>query len=111
MALLRRIDADDVLPVSNGSGSPGTVEAEAALDAYSRVVSGVAERLLPSVASVRVMRRVRGGRRAEGAGSAIAISPDGFLLTSAHVVNGSDGGSTVFADGRELDFEIVGSDV
>ena len=81
-----------------------------ALDAYSRVVTTVAERLLPSVASVRVVRRVPGGRRGEGAGSAIALTSDGFLLTSAHVVHGSDGGSAAFVDGRELDLEIVGTD-
>src|SRR5436309_10996378 len=82
-----------------------------ALDAYSRVVTQVAERLLPSVASLRVTRRVPGGRRAEGAGSTIVITPDGFLLTSAHVVGGADGGTASFADGRELDLEIVGADV
>ena len=70
-----------------------------ALDAYSRVVTRVAERLRASVASLRVLRRVPGGRRAEGAGSAIVISPDGLLLTSAHVVLGGDGGTASFVDG------------
>ncbi len=81
-----------------------------ALDAYSRVVTSVAERLTPSVASLRVTRRVRGGRRPEGAGSGFVISSDGFGLTSAHVVHGMDGGSATFADGRESAFEIVGTD-
>lgn len=81
-----------------------------ALDAYSAIVTAVAERLLPSVASLRVMRRVPGGRRAEGAGSAIAITPDGFLLTSAHVVGRADGGNASFVDGRVLDFSVVGTD-
>ena len=85
-------------------------EAEA-LDAYSRVVSGVAEALSRSVASLRVTRRVRGGRAAAGAGTGIVLTPDGFLLTSAHVVSGRDrGGSATFGDGRELRFEIAGSD-
>src|SRR5436309_8078081 len=108
MALVRRIgmDAAPGIPSTDGSVA-GDGEA---LDAYSRVVTRVAERLLPSVASLRVTRRVRGGRRAEGAGSAIALSPDGFLLTSAHVVGGADGGSAAFADGRELDLDIVGTD-
>lgn len=52
-----------------------------ALDAYSTIVSTVAERLLPSVASVRVGRRFRNGGRADGAGSAVALTPDGYLLT------------------------------
>jgi len=81
-----------------------------ALDAYSAIVTGVAERLLRSVASLRVMRRVPGGRRAEGAGSAIAITPDGFLLTSAHVVGRAEGGSASLVDGRVLDFSVVGTD-
>src|SRR5437588_1294606 len=110
MALVRPIHADGALGPSVGGDVAEGEEADA-LDAYSRVVTRVAERLLRSVASVRVTRRVPGGRRAEGAGSAIAITPDGFLLTSAHVVNGSDGGSAAFVDGRELDFDIVGTDV
>jgi S1-C subfamily serine protease len=82
-----------------------------ALDAYSRVVTTVAERLSPSVANLRVSRRVRGGRRLDGAGSGVVITPDGFMLTSAHVVERTDGsGQASFVDGRELAFEIVGSD-
>ena len=81
------------------------------LDAYSRVVMSVAERLLPSVASLRVMVRVPGGRRPHGSGSAVAITADGFLLTSAHVVEGSSGGVAVFADGAEAEFAVVGADV
>src|SRR5438552_13426925 len=81
-----------------------------ALDAYSRVVTRVAERLRGSVASLRVLRRVPGGRRAEGAGSAVVISPDGLLLTSAHVVLGGDGGTASFVDGRDVDVDVVGTD-
>jgi len=79
---------------------------EEALDAYSRAVITVAERLAPSVANLRVNH----GRRL-GGGSAVAITPDGFLVTSAHVVNGSmKGGRASFVDGRELQFEVVGAD-
>ena len=82
-----------------------------ALDAYSHVVMGVAERLSPSVANLRVSRRVRGGRRLDGAGSGVVITPDGFMLTSAHVVDRTDGaGQASFVDGRELAFELVGAD-
>jgi S1-C subfamily serine protease len=80
-----------------------------ALDAYSRVVTSVAERLIPSVASLRVRRRVRGGS-VDGSGSAVVIAPDGFALTSAHVVDGTDRGSASFVDGREAAFDIVGRD-
>ena len=81
-----------------------------ALDAYSRAVSSVAERLAPSVASLRVQRRTRRGRVQAGAGSGVVLTHDGFILTSAHVVAGSDGGSARFTDGRELRFQVAGSD-
>jgi S1-C subfamily serine protease len=81
------------------------------LDAYSRVVTSVAERLAPSVANLRVSRRVRGGRRLDGGGSAVVITPDGFMLTSAHVVAQTDGsGVASFVDGREIGFSVVGAD-
>ncbi len=83
----------------------------AALDAYSRTVAGVAERLAPSVANLRVTRVTRRGRMTVGAGSAVVLTPDGFLLTSAHVIAGRGReGRAVFVDGRELAFSIVGSD-
>jgi S1-C subfamily serine protease len=84
---------------------------EEALDAYSRVVVGVAERVSHSIGSLRVMRRGRGGRVPAGAGSAVALTPDGFMLTSAHVVSGPGGdGRVAFVDGRELSFSVVGLD-
>jgi len=87
----------------------GVTEAEA-LDAYSAIVTSVADRLAPSVTSLRVAQRLRGGRRAEGAGSGVIITPDGFALTSAHVIQRADGGTASFADGREFPFQVVGSD-
>jgi S1-C subfamily serine protease len=80
-----------------------------ALDAYSRVVTSVAERLIPSVASLRVRQQVRGAG-VDGAGSAVVITPDGFALTSAHVVGGTNRGSASFVDGREVAFDVVGRD-
>jgi S1-C subfamily serine protease len=80
-----------------------------AFDAYSRTVAGVAERLTPSVAHLAVSRRTRRGR-AEGAGSGVAISSDGYMLTSAHVVAGGRGVSASLTDGRELGAEVIGAD-
>lgn len=76
-----------------------------ALDAYSQVVTTVAAKVLPSVAALAV-RTPRGG----GAGSAVTFTDDGFLLTSAHVVVGANGGTATFADGAETRFDVVGSD-
>jgi S1-C subfamily serine protease len=94
-------------PSTDGTILPTDAEA---LDAYSTVVTTVAELLIPSVASLKVSRRTRSGREAQGAGSGVVITPDGFLITSAHVVAGSSRGSASFTDGRELDFEIIGAD-
>src|SRR3954471_5677537 len=78
-----------------------------ALDAYSRVVTTVAERLGPSVANLRVSRR---GRLA-GAGSGVVITPDGFLLTCAHVVAGARSRLRAsFTDGSDVDVKVVGAD-
>jgi S1-C subfamily serine protease len=76
-----------------------------ALDAYSRTVMGVAERVLPSVASLHVL-----GNRGEGTGSGVIFTTDGFVLTSAHVVSVAAGGSAAFADGTESPFDVVGTD-
>ena len=93
------------------SSPPNAVTEEEALDAYSLAVTTVAERLSPSVANLRVSRRVRGGRILDGGGSGVVITPDGFTLTSAHVVARTEGkGRASFVDGRELEFEVVGSD-
>ncbi len=98
--------------------SAGTIERDAAaLDAYSTVVVDVAETLAPSVANLRLVAHRRDGRQVTtGAGSAIVLSDDGFLLTSAHVVAGrrrsasSRRGVASFTDGRELPFAVVGAD-
>jgi len=105
-----RLIADQPDAFQEAQGAGEVTDAEA-LDAYSRAVSGVAEQIGPSVASLRVSRRVRGQRRTTGAGSAVVITPDGFLLTSAHVVANSDlGGYAALPDGSEMKFDVVGAD-
>jgi S1-C subfamily serine protease len=74
---------------------------EEPLDAYSRVVTEVVERLSRSVANLQV---------GSGAGSAVAITTDGFLLTSAHVVGRAREATAAFTDGRTLQAEVVGVD-
>src|SRR5436309_13775560 len=80
---------------------------EEALDAYSTIVTSVAEAVLPSVASLRIGR---GGRGFGGAGSGVVITPDGFLVTSAHVVAAGGTASASFIDGTEHDVDVVGAD-
>jgi len=75
------------------------------MDAYSRAVVGVAESVLPSVASLRVSTR-----RGQGSGSASVIDAEGHLLTSAHVVEGADRADAAFGDGTEIVADVVGRD-
>jgi len=81
------------------------MESDPQLDAYSRVVSGVAAELTPRVASLRVPQA-----RGESLGSAVVFTGDGFLLTNAHVVGGGQRGTALFADGTSASFTVVGSD-
>jgi S1-C subfamily serine protease len=102
------LDGADGGPARPSAGDRPTDDE--ALDAYSRVVTTVARELAPSVANLRVTRRLRGGRAAIGGGSAVVIAPDGFLLTSAHVVEGARGGEASFVDGRTMRFTVTGAD-
>jgi S1-C subfamily serine protease len=76
-----------------------------ALDAYSAAVTHVVQQVLPSVASLRVRSRF-----GDGAGSASVLTGDGFLLTSAHVVEGVGTVSAAFSDGNEVTADVVGRD-
>ena len=99
----------EVPPVESIADASDTEALEAeALDAYSTAVSTAAERLIPSVASLRIDRRTGGW--GGGAGSGVAFTPDGYLVTNAHVVAGAERGTATFVDGDELGFEIVGRD-
>src|SRR5215211_4162947 len=64
------------------------------LDAYSAAVTAVVQRVVPSVASLKVT-----SRRGEGSGSASVLTADGYLLTSAHVVEGASTAVATFAAG------------
>jgi S1-C subfamily serine protease len=101
--------------------APGTAplpapDESAALDAYSRVVTGVVELVGPAVASVGVARPApdplqrRGIAELRGAGSGVVIAPDGYVLTNSHVVRKADRIEARFADGRALPARVVGDD-
>ena len=75
------------------------------LDAYSRVVSGVAAHLIPRVASLRIH-----SRRGDSSGSAVVLTGDGHLLTNAHVVGDGAEASAEFADGTTAQARVVGVD-
>jgi S1-C subfamily serine protease len=75
------------------------------MDAYSQVVTQVAEELTPHVAALEVTQS-----RGHGAGSAVVFTDDGFLLTNAHVVGDAGGGTVTFDDGSDAPFDVIGKD-
>ena len=98
--------------ISNGpeppSGSPVPDPAREeieALDAYSRVIVHVAETLRPAVVNLRA-----GKGRDGGSGSGVLFTPDGFLLTNAHVVRHFHRPRIRLHDGREIEGRVIGTD-
>src|SRR5262249_11692714 len=96
--------------ISNGFGAlpdppptPPPADEDAALDAFSRVVVRVADTLRPAVVNLR-------SGRGQGSGSGILFTPDGFLLTNHHVVQGNDRVRVRLHDGQELRGRVVGAD-
>jgi len=72
------------------------------LDAYSRAVVTAVDIAGPAVV------RIEGGR---GEGSGAVFTPDGFILTNAHVVHAADRLGVTMTDGRRFDADVVGRDV
>jgi S1-C subfamily serine protease len=81
-----------------------------ALDAYSEVVTAVAEEVTGRVAALQMSRRRPDGRVDASAGSAVVFTADGFLLTNAHVVARHSSGTAAFADGTTTSFHVIGTD-
>jgi serine protease Do len=105
--------AHDERPSPSSSGGSSARERPSdseALDAYSRVLTEVAEQLAPSVVNLRVSGRTARGRPIEGGGSGVVVTPDGFMLTSAHVVERAAKVRATFVDGTDLSASVVGSD-
>lgn len=80
-----------------------------ALDAYSSIVTRVAELLTPRVAALRFRAR-SGPGRGESAGSAVVLTEQGHLVTNAHVVGDAVSGEASFSDGSITRVRVVGRD-
>jgi S1-C subfamily serine protease len=90
--------------------SPDTVSDEELLDAYSRAVISVVEKVGPTVVNIGVQKRGRRGQMGDAAGSGVIIAPDGFVLTNNHVVEAAGGIEVSLTDGNTYPAQIVGTD-
>ena len=92
-------------PEAPDGPKPAQPEPEDVLDAFSRAVVGVADKLRPAVVNLRVGRGSRGG-----SGSGVLFAPDGYLLTNHHVVDGHETVRVRLSDGTEMSGTVVGND-
>jgi S1-C subfamily serine protease len=109
-----------IIPISfglNSNPSRGDRDArreEEALDAYSTIVTSVVESVAASM--VGIQRKAKPGaleanpRVYGGAGSGFVITPDGYVLTNNHVVQGAGAIEVLFADGATAPADVVGGD-
>src|SRR2546425_6038144 len=104
---LRRVN--DAPGAPRTSAPPPPAGDRELVDASSEAVIAVVERVGPAVASVAVEARGEGGPPA-GAGSGVLFTPDGYLLTNAHVVRGAKRVGVSLTDGSTLEASVVGAD-
>jgi len=79
------------------------------LDSYSRSVVDAVDAVAPAVVHVEVAG-VRNGRRADGTGSGVLVSPDGLILTNNHVIDGAREVAVSLSDGRRFGARALGRD-
>jgi S1-C subfamily serine protease len=92
------------------NANPDAPTDEDLLDAYSRAVINVVEKVGPAVVNIAIQKRDRRGQMGEGAGSGVIIAPDGFVLTNNHVVEGVQAIQVSLTDGNTYPAQIVGTD-
>ncbi|MBF2073927.1 MAG: trypsin-like peptidase domain-containing protein [Synechococcales cyanobacterium C42_A2020_086] len=109
------ISTEQRQPSPDPAVSPSTSPTDAdLLDAYSQAVIRVAEQVSPSVVNIEVYstqpRRSGTAQEARGNGSGFVITPDGYILTNSHVVQGAYRLEVTLADGYKTAAEMIGTD-
>ena len=81
------------------------------LDAYSQTVTSVVGRVKEAVVFIEVRGKpARGGRQGGGTGSGFLFTPDGYILTNSHVINGALEVHVTLADGTQARADVIGED-
>jgi len=118
-----------------GAKAPPIEPLEVRMPQFGRIFADVAEKVIPSVVSIRSEKVVQvpyfdpfdwffgypwenqqrqGPRyrehRQEGIGSGVIVSEEGYIMTNNHVVEGADDLTVKLSDGREFPAIIVGTD-
>ena len=102
---------DEPITLDTGVLDSPTTNDDQLLDSYSKTVSGVVEKVGPTVVNIRThLNGHAGGNGSGGTGSGFVIAPDGFILTNSHVVHGAARLEVTLADGRQCDASVVGED-
>ncbi len=105
---LRRVsDTRDASPLT--AAPPIAADDAELLDAYSKAVTGVVDRVGPAVVSIAVGSR-RDPAMPAGSGSGVLFTPDGYVLTNAHVVRGAKRLALSLTDGGQHEASLVGAD-
>lgn len=112
--MIQSINTDRV--DSRATFSEQTLEDDQLLDAYSKAVIGASEKVSPAVVHIKVHKKAArrqwapGQRQLAGAGSGFIISPEGFVVTNSHVVNGANKIEVDAPDGRSFEAQLIGDD-
>ncbi|BAZ09177.1 serine protease [Calothrix sp. NIES-4071] len=108
--------SNEYIASDSGVGQSMSKASEQLLDAYSQAVISVVQKVSPAVVNIDVQRQVTGRNRnypqqeVQGNGSGFIFTPDGYILTNSHVVNGATKIEVTLSDGRSYGAQLVGDD-